>query len=462
MKNYQFPENFKWGSAVWATGVEGAADKDGKAETVWDKYYRQSPERFYLFQGPDKTLNWYEDYDQYAQLAADLHHNSFRTSILWARLMPDGEHVNEKAVEFYKNEFRAFRSRGMELSVVLYWFDMPALFEDKGGFTNRDVIEPFVKYCKTCFELFQDDVDIWYIYNEPIVDCMNKYLNDSCYPNKVDWKAFNQAVYNMTIAHARVVAEYQKTGCKAKIGSVINHGHIYPRSNNEADLKAAHEDKILTQNCFEDPFLNGKTNEEWLKLVNETGADIQTNAEDQKLLSENTIHFCGLNYYAPERVMCPPYVINPQAPVTFDNFAYPYVMPGRRMNYDRGWEIYPKALYDSLMDLSHEYDYPEIRITENGIGIQNEDRYRNEDGMIEDDYRIDYVKEHLEWAWQAIRDGVKLTGYNMWSFVDLWSPSNQFKNCYGFYEYNLKDGSVKAKKSAAWFRKITDQNGFED
>ena len=153
---------------------------------VWDEYYRLSPERFFNEVGPSETLNWYEDYEKYAQLAQDIGHNSFRTSILWARLLPDGKTINQKAVEFYRNMFQSFKKRGMELSIVLYWFDMPLMFEKQGGFTKRDVIEPFVYYCQKCFELFSDYVDIWYIYNEPIVDVMFKYQNDMCYPNLLD------------------------------------------------------------------------------------------------------------------------------------------------------------------------------------------------------------------------------------------------------------------------------------
>ena len=111
--------------------------------------------------------------------------------------------------------------------------------------------------------------------------------------------------------------------------------------------------------------------------------------------------------------------------------------------------------------MKEKYGNPEMRITENGMGVQDEYRFRNHAGQIQDDYRIDYVKKHLIWAYQAIQDGANLKGYNMWSFIDLWSPSNQFKNCYGFYEYDLETGETKKKKSADWFKQVTLNNGFE-
>lgn len=459
---YEFPKNFKWGSAVWAQGTEGAFDKDGKAPTVWDEYYRLSPERFYNEVGPSETLNWYEDYEKYAQLAKDIGHNSFRTSILWARLLPDGKNVNEKAVEFYTNMFKSFKEKGMELSIVLYWFDMPLLFEKQGGFTKRDVIEPFAYYCQKCFELFDGLVDIWYIYNEPIVDVMIKYQNDMCYPNLLDWNLANNAIYNMVVAHAKVVEVFKNGNYQGKIGSVLNHGHIYARSEHPADLLAKHRVELMMQLSYEEPLLLGKVSEEWLAFVKEYGAQIDVYEEDAQLIANNTISVLGLNIYSPERVKCLSYQRNPEAPITFDSFSEPYIMHGRQMNADRGWEIYPKCLYDTLMLMKEKYGNPEMRITENGMGIQNEYRFRNKEGQIQDDYRIDYVKKHLIWAHKAIQEGVHLVGYNMWSFVDLWSPSNQFKNCYGFYEYDLKSGETKRKKSADWFEYVTEVNGFEE
>lgn len=458
---YVFPQDFKWGSAVWAQGTEGAFDKDGKAPTVWDEYYRLSPERFFNEVGPSETLNWYEDYEKYIQLAHEIGHNSFRTSILWARLLPDGKTINEKAVEFYRNMFQSFKDKGMELSIVLYWFDMPLMFEKQGGFTNRKMIDKFVYYCQKCFELFDGLVDIWYVYNEPIVDVMFKYQGDMCYPNLFDFNLANQAVYHMILAHAKVVERFKKNSYHGKIGSVLNHGYIYPRSQGKADLKAAHTLELLTQTCFEDGLLKGIVNEEWLQLMKECQVLLDIQEDDLQVIADNPIRVLGLNIYSPERCQCLTYTRNPKAPISFDSFSEPYAMPGRQMNNDRGWEIYPKVMYDVLMLMKEKYGNPEMRITENGMGVQNEGRFRNGMGQIQDDYRIEYVQKHLVWAYQAIQDGVNLKGYNMWSFIDLWSPSNQFKNCYGFYEYDLNTGECKCKKSANWFKMITEENGFE-
>lgn len=458
---YKFPENFKWGSAVWALGTEGCLDKGGRAPTVFDEYYRLSPERFYNQVGPDKTLNWYEDYDKYAQLAADIKHNSFRTSILWARLMPDGKTINQEAVAFYRNLFTSFTKRGMELSIVLYWFDMPLELEKKGGFGNREVVDLFENYCQQCFDLFDDYVDIWYIYNESIVDVQNKYVYDCCYPNMVDFKFAQQVIYNMCVAHAKGMKAYNAKPRNSKIGTVMNVALPYVRSNQPGDIKAKEYFEQLYIRCFMDPIFKGEINPRWIEIVEENNIAPEMLEEDISLIRDNKVEdIMGLNIYFPERIKAKEYIVNPEAPLTFDAFFEPYEMPGRKMNTDRGWEIYPKIMYDTLMWIKNEYGNIETRITENGMGVQEESRFRDESGMIQDEYRIEYVKTHLEWANKAIQEGANLTGYNMWSFIDLWSPSNQFKNCYGFYEYDLETGESRRKKSANWFQKITEDNGF--
>lgn len=460
---YTFPKDFKWGSAVWALGTEGALDKGGRVPTVFDEYYRLSPERFHNKVGPSETLNWYEDYDKYAQLAADISHNSFRTSILWARLMPDGKNINQEAVTFYRNMFTSFKSRGMELSIVLYWFDMPLHLEKMGGFGSREVVDLFETYCQQCFDLFDDLVDIWYIYNESVVDVQMKYVCDTCYPNMIDFKYAQQVIFNMCVAHAKGMKAYKAKPRDSKIGTVMNVALPYVRSQSEGDLKALEYFEQLYIRSFMDPIFKGEINPTWLNVLEEYDLLPQMEKGDDVLIRENKVEdIMGLNIYFPERIKEKETAVNPEDPISFSSFFDPYDMPGRKMNKDRGWEIYPKVMYDTLMWVKEEYGNIETRITENGMGVQDEYRFRDESGMIQDDYRIEYVKGHLEWAHKAIEDGANLTGYNMWSFIDLWSPSNQFKNCYGFYEYDLKTGESRRKKSANWFQKITEDNGFEE
>jgi 6-phospho-beta-glucosidase/beta-glucosidase len=135
-------------------------------------------------------------------------------------------------------------------------------------------------------------------------------------------------------------------------------------------------------------------------------------------------------------------------------------MPGRRMNTSRGIEIYPKGLYDIAKKIQNEYGNIDWFVSENGIGIQDEEQYLQDD-MVQDDYRIEFLEEHLSWLHQAMEEGSNCLGYHMWTFVDCWSWINAFKNRYGFYRMNLETGEKTVKKSGLWFKAVIENQGFD-
>lgn len=460
---YTFPDDFLFGASVWATGTEGAAYSDGKSETVWDRGYRFDPGRFYERVSPDDTLDMYHDYHQEVEAVRKMGLTSYRTSVLWSRLIPDGINVNHKAAEYYRNMFRAFKEQGVFLSVVLYWFDMPAYLEDKGGFSNPAIIDDFVYYCQKCFELFDGLADGWFIYNEPIMDVLFKYQIGICYPWQCDIAKSLKACYNMIIAHRKAVEVFKKTGTKGRIGTVLNQGIVYPRSQNPEDLQAAGMYRLVNYEVFEKPLLKGEISAEWLKF-RQKFADIEAVESNSQLIKNNTVSFLGINIYTPIRVKGRE-TVEIQEPIRMDyvksSFWEHYRNPEGHFNKDRGWEIYPQVIYDLLIRNKQEYPDVEMMITENGIGIHGESVYRNRYGIIEDDYRIEFISEHLKYVHKALKEGVRLMGYNVWSLVDLWSPTSQFKNCYGLYEYDRDSKKIREKKSAKWYAELIKHRGFE-
>lgn len=455
---YQFPDNFSWGSAIWAQGTEGAWAHEDKALTVYEKYYQQHPERFYQQQGPNETLDWYHRYPMYHDYISQLKHDSFRTSILWARLMPDSKNINPQAADYYKSLFQDLKNRGIKVYVVLYWFDMPVLFEDRGGFGNKEIIDDFVTYCHTCFALFDDLVDIWHIYNEPRVDADLKYLDNRCYPNTVDFRYHSQVIFNMVLAHAKVVECYRQNHFSKKIGSVIDVSYAYPRSQQSEDVQAAQTYSLLNYECFLSPLIHGHFPENYFSTLAQASAVPVMTDDDLATIANNTIDVLGINYYFPARIKAK------EADTAVKTSRYDfydfYDMPGRVMNTSRGWEIFPQALYDTLTMIKSQYLNIECYISENGMGVEQEQQYRGDNGEIQDDYRIDFLTQHLTWVHKAISEDVNLCGYHLWSFIDLWSPSNQFKNMYGLVEFNPETKETRLKKSAYWYRQVIQDNGF--
>lgn len=457
-----FPKDFKWGAAVWAQGTEGAYLEDGKSLTTQEKYAIDNPLRMQQGIPPFETLDWYHHSDDYVDYMVEMHLNSFRTSITWARLMPDGEHVNEAAVKFYRHLFSSMRTKGIDVWCVLYWFDMPLHYEDQGGFSNRAITDRFADYCEQCFKLFSDLVNIWYVYNEPGVDVNNKYINETGYPNEINMEKSGQVTYNMLVAHAKAIAKFKQLNITtSKVGSVINLSHAYPRSNNPLDIAATKRFNLLEQDIWTDTLVGGTFPKAYLEFFATHGMTIKTEAGDAELIAKNRISVLGVNHYSPNRIKARDSMPNPEAPLVPECFYSHYEMPGRKMNKYRGWEIFPPALHDTLMDLQQRFSDIEMYITENGMGVQDEARFRDDSGRIQDEYRIDYLKGYLEAASRAIQHGANLKGYHMWSFVDLWSPSNQFLNSYGFLEFDpFKKKIIGLKQSAYWYRNVIDNNGF--
>ena len=171
----------------------------------------------------------------------------------------------------------------------------------------------------------------------------------------------------------------------------------------------------------------------------------------------------GINYYQPLRVKALDYIPNfKQSTVTPLTHLYSiYDMPGKRMNLSRGWEIFPKGIYNILKTVKNEFNNIEVVISENGIGISNETQFKNKNGIIQDEYRIQFIKEHLYWVHKAINEGVNCVGYHTWAYIDNWSWNNAYKNRYGLYELDLKTSKRIQKLSLSWIKKVYKDNTLE-
>ncbi|UFT99147.1 glycoside hydrolase family 1 protein [Radiobacillus kanasensis] len=458
---YKFPKGFWWGSATSATQIEGAAHEDGKGLNIWDHWYEQEPNRFFDEVGPQTTSNFYHTYKEDIARMKEIGHNSFRFSISWSRLIPGGQgEVNEKAVSFYNNVIDELLKQGIEPFANLFHFDMPLELQEIGGWENRKVVDLYVDFANKAFELFGDRVSKWFTFNEPIVPVEGGYLYDFHYPNIVDAKKAFQVAYNTMVANAKAIKTFRAHSIKdGKIGIILNLTPSYPRSQNPADLKAANLADLFFNRSFLDPAVLGEYPKELIEVLKEHGHLPTVEEGDKELFKENTIDILGVNYYQPRRVKAKESLPNPYGPFMPDWFFDNYEMPGRKMNPYRGWEIYEKGIYDIMINLKENYGNIESFISENGMGVQDEGRFLK-DGRIEDDYRIDFIKGHLQWLHKAIEEGCNAKGYHLWTFMDNWSWMNAYKNRYGFFSVNVETKERTAKKSAYWIKEVSKNNGF--
>nr|WP_272867119.1 glycoside hydrolase family 1 protein [Aeromonas caviae] len=286
------------------------------------------------------------------------------------------------------------------------------------------------------------------------------YLYDFHYPNVVDFRRAATVAYHTMLAHAKAVQAYRAQGQDGQIGIILNLTPSYPRSQHPADLKAANIADLFFNRSFLDPAVKGEYPTELVALLREYDQLPASEPEDRALLATGKVDLLGVNYYQPRRVKARSNAVNPASPFMPEWFFDYYEMPGRKMNPHRGWEIYEKGIYDILVNLRDHYGNIPCFISENGMGVEGEEKFLGEQGQIQDDYRIAFIRDHLSWVHKGIGEGCQCLGYHLWTFVDNWSWSNAYKNRYGFVRLDLATGERRIKKSGEWFADVSRNGGF--
>jgi len=308
---YTFPEHFWWGCATSATQAEGAAQEGGKGLNVWDVWHQQAPEKFHNRVGPVDASSFYHNYKNDIALMKSLGHNSFRTSISWSRLIPDGTGaVNPEAVTFYRNMIDELKRNGIEPVINLYHFDLPAPLMAQGGWESRETVQAFADYAEQCFTLFGDQVNYWFTQNEPIVPVEAGYLNVYHWPCVVDFRRAAQVAHHFILANACAIERYRRLNLPGKIGIILNMSPTYPRSESPEDMNAAHLADLFNTRAFLDPVTIGTYPKELVALLQAHDQLPHYERSDLNVIAENTIDILGFNYYQPRRVQAKaePYV----------------------------------------------------------------------------------------------------------------------------------------------------------
>jgi 6-phospho-beta-glucosidase len=465
----RFPHDFLFGAASAAYQVEGAWNEDGKGLSNWDVFSKIPGKTFEGTNG-DVAVDHYHRYKEDIKLMAEMGLESYRFSISWPRIIPNGNgEINEKGIDFYNNIINECLKYGIVPFVTLYHWDMPQVLEEQGGWTNKTTIDAFLKYATTCFERFGDRVKHWITFNETIVFCSLGYLAGAHPPGiKNDIKKYFQATHNVFTAHAKVVDQYKKMKQYGEIGITHVFSPAFSVDEKEENRLAAYHANQYGIAWYYDPILKGKYPEYVLKTLKEKGYTPDWTEEELKIIesSASKNDFIGLNYYQPQRVVINKDQVNPTyknredatgAPgnISFDGFYKTVKMDDKRYT-KWGWEISPEAFKEGLKMLRQEYGDIKIYITENGLG--DEDPII--EGEIVDVPRIKYIEEHLRVLKDAISEGMNIKGYYAWSAIDLLSWLNGFKKQYGFIYVDHNENLKRKKKlSFYWYKKVIEERG---
>lgn len=481
----KFPDNFLWGGAIAANQCEGAWNEDGKGMSVADvamfkpnvdkKDYvsqwhidmddiRKARETDDVVYYPKRHgVDFYHHYEEDIALFAEMGFKTLRLSIAWTRLFPNGdeEKPNEKGLLFYENVFKCLRNHNIEPLVTLSHYEMPLyLVENYEGWASREVVDMFVKFATTCFERYKDLVKYWLTFNE--IDSVFRHpfttvgiVEDNYASKNEAEEAIYKALHHQLVASALVTKYAREIIPGAQIGCMVTKTLTYPETCNPEDIYLAMMDN-RTNNLYTDVQVRGKYPLWIKKLWKDKGFEIPILEGDEEILAAHTVDFISFSYYMSMVQSIHAEKREKVGGNLTTGVKNPYLSTS-----EWGWQIDPKGLEISLIDLYDRYQKP-LWIVENGLGYND---VVNEDGTIEDDYRINYFADHFKAIGHAIENGVEVMGYTSWGCIDIVSAStSQMSKRYGFIYVDVDDynkGTYKRlkKKSFDWYKKVIETNG---
>ena len=461
-----FPKNFLWGAATAAYQVEGAWDQDGKGRSIWDNFVRIPGKTFEGTTG-DVAADHYNRYKEDVALMAEMGLKSYRFSISWPRILPNGYgEVNEQGIAFYSNLIDELLKHDIVPFVTLYHWDLPQNLQDEfGGWESRKTADAFEAYARLCFERFGDRVKHWITFNEMTIFLKLGYIAEAHPPAKHDPHAMFSACHHANLAHAQAVTAFREMELEGEIGITHVFSPCYPFSDSPEDKKAADIAEGHFLHWFFDPTLKGEYPQGWLAFIEKTYGKLDIRDGDMALLRDAKSDFIGINFYQPARIQATAsgetMKLGRVANTSGGNVSfcgrYKISKDPQRFNYTKwGWEVGPDTLREGMHRIKERYGDIAIYITENGLG----DEDPIVDGDIMDQPRVDYIKPHLQACKQAIAEGINLKGYYAWSWIDLLSWLNGYKKQYGFvYVDRDNDLNRKKKLSYFWYKEIIETNG---
>lgn len=471
----KFPDNFLWGGAVAAHQVEGGWNCDGKGVSIVDvltKGEHGVPRKITEQVQAEETypnhqaVDFYHRYRDDIAMFAEMGFKCFRTSIAWSRIFPNGDEAtpNEAGLAFYDGLIDCLLEHDIEPVITLSHFEMPHhLVSEYGGWANRAVVDHFVRFCEAVLTRYRDKVTYWITFNE-INNQLNwdyplfGYCNSGVVFTEHDHpeQTLYQVLHHQFVASAKVVALGHVINSEFSIGSMIHMMPLYPASCHPDDMLASQQamrDKYL---CSDVQIRGHYPHYIWPQWASK-GIKVVMHDDDAQILKNGQADFLAISYYMTN-------IVDANPPEQDENALF----SASRLNphlpaSDWGWQIDPKGLRYALSELYERYELP-IFVVENGLGAVD---IPDQTGAINDDYRIDYLSQHIEALEEAISlDGVDVMGYTPWGCIDCVSfTTGEYRKRYGFiyvdrHDDGSGDFSRSRKKSFDWYKQVIANNGL--
>jgi beta-glucosidase len=425
-----FPKDFVWGVATSSFQIEGAAAEDGKGASIWDTFCGVPGAIADHSDGDvacDHYHRWADDLDLIAGLGVD----AYRFSVSWPRVRPGGAGAwNEKGLAFYERLVDGLIARGIKPYLTLNHWDLPEELQANGGWAHRDTVHRFVEYAQGIAARLGDRVVSITTHNEPWVMAVLGYETGIFAPGIKNRAMAMQASHHLLLSHGLALQALRAQGCQARLGIVLNLSPMHAATDSQEDqAKTRLEDGRLLR-WYLDPLFKASYPQD---VLDDLGADApHVEAGDLQAMA-TTMDFLGINYYSRSVV---------SAGQPWDVHS-----SGREVT-DMGWEVYPEGLTELLLRLHHDYPVPPLYVTENGGAFKDE----LVDGRVHDSARTDYIARHIAAVGEAMRQGVRMEGYMVWSLLDNFEWASGYAKRFGIVHVDYRTQQRTLKDSACWYR----------
>jgi beta-glucosidase len=444
----QFPAGFLWGASTSSYQIEGAVSEDGRGRSIWDVFC-QAPGHVRAGDTGSIACDSYHRMDEDVRLLRELGASAYRFSIAWPRVQADGSGaVNQRGLDYYRRLVHELRGAGIVPAATVYHWELPQALEDIGGWASRDTALRFAEYASVLAQALGDAVGMWITLNEPLQSVHQGYRTGTHAPGRRDPVAAAAATHHLMLGHGLAMQAIRGAlGDGARVGLAVDPNPIRPAAEGAetaAILLDAEQNRMYLE-----PVLRGRYPSEARAQLLPPDALIE--ADDMSVIGA-PLDFLGVNYYRTHYVRLGDWsdLRLGESPVPGHPGVVNYHPPGLPRTI-MGWIVEPDGLYDVLMRLRADAPDLPLYITENGYAAED---YVNPEGEINDFERVDYLHRHLDAAWRAIHDGVKLAGYFHWSLMDNFEWAWGYQRRFGLYFVDFGTQRRLPKRSARFYAEV--------
>ena len=434
-----FGKDFIWGVAIAAAQNEGAWNVDGRTPSVWDQFAQKKG----TIKGgakPHDGCDFYHRYKEDLLMAKGLGFNTFRFSISWSRILPEGMgRANKEGVQFYNNVIDECLKLGLRPFVTLYHWDLPYALEKEGGWTNYRILQWFSRFATVCAEEFGDRVKDWIVLNEPMGFTSLGYMLGKHAPGKTGLSNFLPAIHHTVLAQAEGGRILRSLVPKAYIGTSFSCSEVIPFTDSPEDIKAANRIDILLNRLFIEPALGKGYPRDEFKFLEKL--EMQNKAWKYTERMTFDFDFIGLQNYFP---VC----IKHNGLIPIVQASEVKASTRKLPHTDMGWEINPDSFYRIIKRFWKYGSVKEIIITENGACFKDELK----NARVHDDERIAYFESHIAALKKAKQNSVNIAGYMAWTLTDNFEWAEGFKSPFGLVHVDHRTQQRTIKDSGYWWR----------